>query len=158
MITLIVACAKNRVIGKDGTIPWNIPGELAHFREATMGGALIMGRRTYEDIGRPLQGRLTIVISGSKTFEGENVVTVRSAEEAVRAAGGREIFVCGGRRVYEEMLPLSDRLIITEVDLEPPGDTFFPAFDENEFEPVSEKRFEGEVPYTIRVFERKHKA
>lgn len=156
MIALIVACAKNRVIGKDGSIPWKIPEELRYFHDVTMGGAVIMGRKTYESIGRPLQGRLNIVISRSKVIEDENVITVPSAEEALKAAEGKEVFICGGQSVYEEMLPLADRLYITEVELEPEGDAFFPEFDEGEYDLISEKRVGGEVPYTIKVYDRRN--
>ena len=155
MISLIVAHAKNRVIGNKGSIPWKIPGEQSYFRDVTMGGALIMGRKTYEDIGRPLDGRLNIVVSRSEVFEGENVITVGSPGEALEAAGGREIFICGGQSIFETMLSLAERLYITEVGLEPEGDAFFPAFDEELWEMVSEKRIEGDVPYTIRVYDRK---
>ena len=156
MISLIVACAKNRVIGNAGTIPWNIPGELRYFRDTTMGGALIMGRKTYESIGHPLEGRLNIVISRSQKFEGENVVTVRYPREALDHSDGREIFICGGQSVYEDMLPLADRLYITEIELEPQGDAFFPEFDEDLYELVSEKKIDGVIPYSLKVFDRKN--
>lgn len=156
MISLIAACAKNRVIGKDGSIPWRIPEELRYFHDVTMGGAVIMGRKTYESIGRPLQGRLNIVISRSKVIEDENVITVPSAEEALKAAEGKEVFICGGQSVYEEMLPLAERLYITEIELEPEGDAFFPEFDEGDYDLISEKRVGGEVPYTIKVYVRKN--
>ncbi|MCR4894934.1 MAG: dihydrofolate reductase [Eubacteriales bacterium] len=156
MISLIAACAKNRVIGKDGSIPWRIPEELRYFHDVTMGGAVIMGRKTYESIGRPLQGRLNIVISHSKVIEEENVITVPSAEEALKAAEGKEVFICGGQSVYEEMLPLAERLYITEIELEPPGDAFFPEFDEGDYVLISEKRVPGEIPYTIKVYDRRN--
>ena len=151
MVNLIVACAKNRVIGKNGAIPWHLPGELEYFRDVTMGGALIMGRKTYESIGHPLEGRLNIIISRSQVFEGGNVKTVSSPAEALELAHGREIFICGGQSVYEDMLPLAERLYITQVDLEPEGDAFFPEFDESMYELISEKRIEGDIPYTLKV-------
>ena len=155
MISLIVACAKNRVIGKDGAIPWHIPEELEYFRDVTMGGAVIMGRKTYESIGHPLEGRLNIIISRSQLLESENVITVRSPGEALERARGREIFICGGQSVYEDMLGLAERLYVTEVDLEPEGDAFFPEFDESLYELTAEKRIEGEIPCTLKVYDRK---
>ncbi|MBQ9987164.1 MAG: dihydrofolate reductase [Erysipelotrichales bacterium] len=133
MIALIVAMSKNRVIGNNGTIPWNIPGELTRFKELTTNNVVIMGRRTYEDIGRPLPNRENIIVSTTHTYEAENCRTARSLQEAIELAGEQEIYIGGGARLYEEAIPLVDKMYITEVDLEVEGDTFFPCFDESLF-------------------------
>ncbi len=101
MIALIAALSKNRVIGKEGRIPWKIKGEQKRFKELTTGNVVIMGRRSYEEIGRPLPGRTTIVVSSTKDFTGENCYTARSLFEAIRFAGDRDIFVSGGAGLYE---------------------------------------------------------
>jgi len=134
MISIIVARSENNVIGKGGRIPWKIKGEQRQFKELTRGSAVIMGRKSYEEIGHPLPDRLNIVISSTQNFTGDNLVTVKSLAEAVKAAGSREIFVAGGAGLFEEALPLADNLYITEVHLTvEDGDTFFPAFDPSAF-------------------------
>lgn len=133
MIALVVAMSKNRVIGNKGTIPWNIPGELKRFKELTTNNVVIMGRRTYEDIGRPLPNRENIIVSTTQTYQGDNIQTARSLQEAIELAGNKDIYIGGGARLYEEALPLVDKMYITEVDLEVEGDTFFPIFDESLF-------------------------
>ena len=104
MIALIAAYAKNRVIGNKGCIPWKIKGEQKRFRELTTGNVVIMGRRSFEEIGRPLPGRTTIVVSGTRSFNGENCTTAKSLAEAIELAGNRDIYISGGARLYEEML------------------------------------------------------
>ena len=113
MISIIVARSENNVIGKGGRIPWKIKGEQRQFKELTRGSAVIMGRKSYEEIGHPLPDRLNIVISSTQNFTGDNLVTVKSLAEAVKAAGSREIFVAGGAGLFEEALPLADNLYIT---------------------------------------------
>lgn len=139
MIALIVAYGTNRVIGNRGKIPWSLPGEQKRFRELTTGNVVVMGRRTYEEIGRPLPGRTTLVVSNTARFQGEDLHTVGSLQEALDWAGNRDVYIAGGARLYAEALPLADRLYITEVPLAPEGDTFFPPFDESQFERVWEE-------------------
>jgi len=158
MIAVIVAYAEGRVIGKDGRIPWDLPEEKKRFRDITMGGTLIMGRRTYEDIGRPLPGRRTIVISGKRAPGKDGAVTVRSPKEALDVAGSGDIFICGGERVFRDFLPLADRLYITEIDLKVDGDAFFPGFDASLYDLVSEERYSGPPDYICRTYERKKHA
>jgi dihydrofolate reductase len=148
MIGLIVAYDKNRVIGNKGRIPWRIKGEQLRFKNLTTGNVVVMGRRSYEEIGRPLPNRLTIVVSSTKCFDEENVITVKSIEEAIEKAEGRDVFISGGARIYEEALPLCDKLFITEVDGEFEGDTFFPEFDEQKYEKTIDSHVDGEIPYT----------
>lgn len=155
MIALIVAYAKNQVIGNMGCIPWKIKGEQKRFRELTTGNVVIMGRRSYEEIGRPLPNRTTIVVSSTKQFEGENCLTAKSLSEAIRLAGDRDTFISGGARLYEEALPLVEKMYITEVELDVEGDTFFPTFDEEEFVKEIDRHFDGEIPYTYVTYTRK---
>ena len=131
-IALIAAMARDRVIGKDGAMPWHLPAELQHFKRITMGKPVVMGRATYESIGRPLPGRLNIVLSRKyqQPFTDEKgVVWVNSPEQAVQQAGEcEELMVIGGGHVYQEFLPHAHRLYLTEIDLVVEGDTWFPDF------------------------------
>ena len=155
MIALIVAYAKNRVIGKDGQIPWKIKGEQKRFKEFTTGNVVIMGRRSYEEIGRPLPNRYTIVVSNTQKFEAENCTTAGSLQEALAIAGDRDVYISGGARLYEEAIDLVDVMYNTEIDAEIDGDTFFPEFDRSLFERVEEEHFEGDLPYTYVTYKRK---
>lgn len=155
MIALIVAYAKNRVIGNKGCIPWRIKGEQLRFKELTTGNVVIMGRRSYEEIGRPLPNRTTIVVSNTKNFDCENCMTAKSLAEAIEMAGDRDIYISGGARLYEEALPLVEKMYITEIDREIEGDTYFPAFDQEQFTKEVNQRFEGEIPYTYVTYTRK---
>ena len=155
MIALIVAYTKNRVIGNNGCIPWRIKGEQKRFRELTTGNVVVMGRRSYEEIGRPLPNRTTIVISNTKNFDCENCMTAKSLAEALELAGDRKVYISGGARLYEEALPLVEKMYITEIDAEMEGDTYFPEFDETLFEKEIDERVEGEIPYTYVTYTRK---
>ena len=155
MICLIVAHTTNRVIGKDGRIPWKIPGEQKRFRELTTGNAVIMGRRTYEEIGRPLPNRLNIVVSRTKDFTGENLLTAPDLIAAIQLAGDRDVFVSGGRQLYREAIEIADIMYITEIDMEAEGDTFFPEFDHSLFDRTVEAVFDAPVRYSYVTYVRK---
>ena len=155
MIALIVAFANNQVIGNKGCIPWKIKGEQKRFKELTTGNVVIMGRRSYEEIGRPLPNRTTIVVSGTKNFDAENCFTAKSLEEAIKLAGDRNIYISGGAKLYEEALPLVEKMYVTEIDCNLEGDTYFPKFDKTMFEKEINERFEGEIPYTYVTYTRK---
>lgn len=155
MIALIVAFAKNQVIGNKGCIPWKIKGEQRRFKELTTGNVVIMGRRSYEEIGKPLPNRTTIVVSGTKNFDAENCMTAKSLAEAIKLAGDRDIYISGGARLYEEALPLVGKMYITEIDCEIEGDTYFPVFDKEQFIKEINERFEGEIPYTYVTYTRR---
>lgn len=130
-IGLVAAVARNGVIGRGGELPWRLPDDLAHFKKVTLGKPVVMGRRTYESIGRPLPNRLNLVLSRSaKEIPGCTVV--RSADEAIAAAeakGARELWVIGGEAVYAAFLPRADVLELTHVDAEVEGDARFPRFE-----------------------------
>lgn len=131
-ITIVAAMTRRRVIGLRGTIPWHIPGELRLFRELTTGHTVIMGRETFESIGRPLPDRCNIVVS-RKMPPAAGVEICKSLDEALtRAAGiGRRIFVVGGEAIYRLALPLADAMVVSFVQGEYAGDAFFPEFDES---------------------------
>ena len=155
MIALIVAYAKNHVIGNKGCIPWKIKGEQRRFKELTTGNVVVMGRRSYEEIGKPLPNRITIVVSRTKEFRGENCCTAGSLQEAIALAGDRDVYISGGAGLYEEALPIVDKMYVTEIDAEIDGDTYFPRFDENDFRKEVNERFEGEIPYTYVTYTRR---
>lgn len=134
MITsIIVAMGRNRVIGQDNQLPWLLPADLIFFKATTMGKPIIMGRKTFESIGRALPGRTNIVITRNKNWSAEGVKVVHSLAKAIKLAGKEktdEAMIIGGAQIYAEALEHTDRLYITEVDIEPEGDAFFPEIGE----------------------------
>lgn len=164
-ICLIVAIAENGVIGRDGKMPWHLPAELKYFRERTIGKPVIMGRKTFQSIGKPLPGRDNIVITRDATFSAAGVVSVGSIEAAVAeaqaaaaASGATEIMVIGGADIYRQSLPLADRVYLTLIAALPEGDATFPALDEREWRLVQEKSIQQGDAATFdasaRVYER----
>lgn len=143
MIYLVAAVAKNGVIGNQGKIPWNLPEDREHFKELTMGHIIVMGRRTYEEIGFPLPGRTTYLVSSVRREEGEHITTIQSLREGIEKAGEEDVFICGGACLYREALPLAQGLYLTELDTEVEGDTFFPEFDKNIFQEISREKRAG---------------
>jgi dihydrofolate reductase len=130
---LVAAVARNGVIGNGPDIPWRLPGEQAHFKSLTMGHTLLMGRTTYESIGRPLPGRTTIVLTRSPTWSTDGVLVAHSIEEALDLADtlppGAQVMVAGGGEVYAAALPHADEQVLSLFDLEPEGDALYPAYD-----------------------------
>jgi dihydrofolate reductase len=158
MIGLIVARSKNNVIGKGGEIPWKIKGEQKQFKELTTGNIVVMGRRSYEEIGHPLPNRETIVVSRTKKFEGDNLKTAQSVEEAIKMAQGKNVFISGGYGLYKEAIPFVDIMYITEVDLEvADGDTFFPEFNVDDFAKTVGETLGDDITYTRTTYRRKCK-
>ncbi|MDE5599244.1 MAG: dihydrofolate reductase [Lachnospiraceae bacterium] len=156
MIGLIVARSKNNVIGKNGQIPWKIKGEQKQFRELTTGNAVIMGRKSYEEIGHPLPNRMNIVVSRSTNYTGENLVTVKSFQEAIEAAGDVDVYVAGGYGLFLEAISMVDKMYITEIDLEiEDGDVFFPEFDKSSFDIMIGETAGEDIKYTRTVYVRK---
>ena len=150
MIALIAAYDKNRVIGCGGHIPWKIEGEQRRFRDLTMGNAVIMGRKTYEEIGRPLPGRLMIILSKTKSFDG--CLSANSLSRALELAGGKDVYISGGAGLYKTALPLCERLYITEIEGEFEGDVFFPDFDESLYKKEIVSKTRGKIPYTYLTY------
>ncbi|MGE8686339.1 MAG: dihydrofolate reductase [Achromobacter sp.] len=126
-LTLIVAYSTNRAIGRDNALPWKLPGDLAHFKRSTLGRPIIMGRKTWDSLGRPLPGRSNIVISRNPGFAAEGATVVPTLQAAIDACGGvDEAFVIGGAQIYAQALPLARRVLATEVRADVEGDAFFP--------------------------------
>lgn len=148
MIALIVAYSKNRVIGNEGCIPWKIPGEQKRFKELTTGNVVIMGRRSYEEIGKPLPNRTTIVISNTRNFDSDNCFTASSLTQAIEMAGNRDIYISGGSALYKEAISIVDKMYITEIDKVIDGDTYFPEFNELDFIKEIDEKFMGTIPFT----------
>jgi len=129
-ITLVAAMARNRVIGRDGGMPWHLPADLKHFKAVTMGSPIVMGRRTFESIGRPLPGRTNVVISRSGLELPDGVLLAASLDEAIDRAGAARVMVIGGGQIYSEALDRADRLELTLIDAVITGDTVFPEWPE----------------------------
>lgn len=142
---IVVAVGRNGVIGVEGRLPWRIPEDLARFKEMTMGHTLVMGRATFESIGRPLPGRTTIVLTRRPGWSHDGVKVARSLEEALAmsAADGRDAFIAGGAEVYRAGLEVADRIELTEVDAEPVGDTVFPEVDWSQWRETGRDRRDG---------------
>lgn len=154
-ISIVAAYSENMVIGRDGRIPWNIADEKKRFKELTTGNVVVMGRKTYEEIGFPLPNRETIVVSNKYKYEADNCRTAGSLTEAINMAAGKKIYISGGAGLYEEALPLAGKLYITEIHRIVEGDTYFPKFDKKEYERVVEKHVEGEWSYTYVTYTRR---
>jgi dihydrofolate reductase len=140
IISLIAAMDRNRLIGNNNQLPWHLPADFAHFKAVTMGKPIVMGRKTWESIGRPLPGRTNIVLSRNPDIQFEGAVCVSSFDEAVAAVPeAEEIMVIGGSSIYEMLLPKVSRMYLTYVDAEFEGDAWFPDYDENQWR-VKESR------------------
>jgi len=145
-LAIVVAMTPDRVIGKDGDLPWHIPEDLRHFRRVTMGHAILMGRTTHESIGRALPGRTNVVITRQTDSAFAGCAVAHSIEEAIaiaRAGGDDEPRIIGGGTIYEQALPLATRLYLTEVQMDVEGDTFFPEVDWSQWREAD--RREGDV-------------
>lgn len=138
-ITIIAAMAQNRAIGLAGAMPWHLPGELKHFKETTMGKPIVMGRKTWEAIGRALPGRQNIVVTRNRDYCAEGCLVVHSLAFAVEQAQGNEIMVIGGGQLYRQALPGAERMVLTLVDCTPEADTWFPQWNENEWSEISRR-------------------
>lgn len=155
-IILLVAMAENRVIGKNGAIPWHIPEEIAHFKRTTMGHALVMGRKTYDSIGRPLPGRTNIVISNQPDLVIEGCKVVSSLEEALDTARmfHKKIFIIGGGEIFNQSMVLADSIYLSVIHREIDGNVFFPDFSEKEFIKTCTEEVEASESYTFEIYER----
>lgn len=154
MIAIVAALSRNRVIGSDGGLPWHLPGDLRRFKELTSGGTVVMGRKTYESIPerfRPLPGRRNVVVTRNG-FDAPGAEVLNNLAEALKG----DCFVIGGGSLYAQALPLADRLYLTEVDAEVPGDVFFPeltgAWEVTEAEPIEENG----LRYRFKTYDRAH--
>lgn len=136
-ISLIVAMDKRGLIGRDNGLPWHLPNDLRHFKEVTMGKPILMGRKSYESIGRPLPGRQNIVLTRDSQWQADGVDVTTSLEDALALAGtAEEVMVIGGAEVYALALPMAKRLYLTRIDAEFEGDTWFPALDLKQWDEI----------------------
>ncbi len=170
MVGLIVARSKNNVIGKNGQIPWRIKGEQKQFKELTTGNVVVMGRKSYEEIGHPLPNRLNIIVSRTEKYEGENLLSAPSVQEAIALAQDKEalsragftpkgepdIYISGGYGLYKEAVAFVDKMYITEVDtVVEDGDVFFPEFDAEAFEKKTGASGGDEIKFTRTIYTRR---
>lgn len=165
IIALVVAVAENNVIGRNGRLPWRIPSELQHFKRITMGKPLIMGRKTFASLKRPLEGRDNIVITHDSAFSAAGALHAATLEEAVRLAaecaatrGADEIMVIGGAQIYELSLQLAQRLYLTRIHASVEGDTYFPVLDEAAWRETETTKYEpgpkDDYGYTLSILDR----
>jgi len=163
--SMIVAMAENRVIGINNNLPWYLPNDLKYFKQVTMGKPILMGRKTYESIGKPLPGRTNIVITRNESWQANGVKVVHSLEDAFSLAnsiveidGQDEMMVIGGDQIYQTSLPAIDRIYLTKVHAEVDGDAYFPELDWSEWKEVAREDFKAEGPnpydYSFIVFDR----
>jgi dihydrofolate reductase len=156
LISLIAAMAKNRVIGRIGEIPWKIPGEQKLFKKITFGHAVIMGRKTHESIGRPLPGRINIIVTRQTGYHAPGCIVAHDLSSALNAcpADEDEAFICGGGQLYHEALPVADRIYLTVISREIQGDTYFPEILSDDFRVKKSEAIEGDEPYNFYIYER----
>ncbi len=156
VISLIVAMANNRVIGKDNQMPWHLPADLKHFKSVTMGKPIIMGRKTYESIGRPLPGRKNIVISRNADYQAAGCEMANSLESALElVADVEEVMIIGGGFLYQQALALANKLYLTFIDLTVDGDTYFPEFEHLDLREVKREKHRADEsnPYDYEFVE-----
>ena len=158
-ITLIVAMSRNRVIGRDNAIPWRLPAELRRFKALTMGHHIVMGRRTWDSIGRLLPGRTTVIVTRNPGLEVPGALVATSLAQALRlGAADNEIFVIGGAEIFRLALPLAHRIHLTTVDTELVGDTFMPPFDLGEWRKVAAESHPADdanaLPWVLETYDR----
>ncbi len=150
-LSILVAMASNRTIGIDNRLPWRCPEDLKHFKALTMGHHMIMGRKTFDSIGKPLPGRTTVVVTRNRELNIDGCLVAHSLPEAVSAcAGDEQVFVVGGAELYAQALPLADTLYITEIQLDVDGDAHFPEFQQEEWQEVAREARQQEQPQPLR--------
>lgn len=161
MISLVVAAASNHAIGKDGLLPWQLPNDMKHFKNITWGMPVLMGRKTFESLGKPLKGRKNIVISRQTGWQAPGIVVVKSIEDGLfvaRETDAREVMVIGGGEIYRALFEKARRVYLTRVEAEPEADTFFPVLDPSEWYLVSQKNHEADEKnafnYSFQLWER----
>ncbi|MGG3800969.1 dihydrofolate reductase [Metabacillus fastidiosus] len=162
MISFIVGMDRNRVIGIDNKLPWHLPADLAFFKRTTMGNPIIMGRKTFESIGKALPGRENVILTRDETYEKEGCTIIHSVDDVEKFAEQteKEVFIIGGTEIFKQTFVIADRLYITFIDEEFTGDTFFPEFHNDEWELVSEEKGikdeKNPYDYYFRVYDRKN--
>ena len=158
-ISLIVAISANNVIGKDNQLPWRLPADMKNFKQVTMGKPVIMGRNTYESIGKPLPGRTNIVITSKPDYEAKGCTVVHSLDTALaEVSASQEVMFIGGSTLYHEALPIVDRIYLTLIHSDFEGDTFFPHYNREQWHEVSRENFQPDeanpYPFSFIVMDR----
>jgi len=159
VVSIIVAMDRNRLIGGDGRLPWHLPADLRHFKQTTRGKPVVMGRKTYESIGKPLPDRTNIVVTRDNDYQAPGCITSSSLGEAIQSAGNvKELMIIGGADLYRQAFPRATRLYLTRIDAEFEGDTWFPDFDVNEWKVTAKSDHEvddrNRIPYSFATLER----
>jgi dihydrofolate reductase len=156
-VIAIAAVGANGVIGKENTLPWRLPSDLQHFKDTTLGHAVLMGRKTYDSIGRPLPGRMNLVLSRRLVAELPGLKSVRSIDEALECVKPwQKLYIAGGQALYEQYLPMAARLVITHVGVSPEGDAHFPAIDPDTWTVEAEREaFEKDIKLVFREYVRR---
>ncbi len=162
MISLVVAASTNNAIGKNNQLLWHLPNDLRFFKNTTWGAVVIMGRKTYESVNKPLPGRVNIVITTQENWNSENVIKANSLDEAIAKAketNCKEIFIIGGGQIYKESMDIADRIYLTRVHTIIEGDTFFPELNSSNWELQSSEDFTSDekhaYPYSFEVWDKK---
>ena len=149
-LSIIVAMARNRTIGINNTLPWRCPADLKHFKALTMGHHMIMGRKTFDSIGKPLPGRTTVVVTRNQELKIAGCIIAYSLENAIAAcAGDDEIFIVGGAELYAQALPLTETLYVTEIQQDVEGDAHFPEFDDTAWKEAARERSNQTEPQPL---------
>lgn len=161
IISLVVAAATNNAIGKEGTMPWHLPNDMKHFKNVTWGMPVIMGRKTFDSLGKALPGRKNIVITRQEGWTAENTVVVKTLEDALFVAGqtdAKEVMVIGGGEIYKAYFEKAKRIYLTRVESSPDADTFFPAIDGRQWQLISQRNHEADEKnpfnYSFQLWER----
>ncbi len=155
LISFIVAMARNRVIGRNGRLPWQVSEDLQRFKRLTMGHCLLMGRKTYQSIGRPLPGRRTIVVSRQAGLRLPGCTVAGTLSQALTLAEpAEELFICGGADVFQQTLAWAERIYLTELNLAVAGDSFFPELPEGAFQVLWQEDFRAEIDYRFSILQR----
>jgi len=161
MLSHIVAAAENGVIGREGGLPWHIPEDLQFFKEKTLGHAVIMGRKTYESIGKPLPKRLNVIVTRQLNYSPKGTVVFRSLQEAIvycqkeAATWGEEIFIAGGGEIFKQSIEMVDKIYLTQIHQEIPGDTYYPQLQIDQFEEIERKEKQEPIPFSFLTLKKK---
>ena len=161
-ISLIVAASANNVIGKNGKLPWNLPNDMRFFKNTTWAMPIIMGRKTYEDVNKPLPGRINVVITRNKDWKAEDTITASDVQDAIQKASTancNEVFIIGGGEVFKQSMELADRIYLTRVHTTIDGDAFFPVIDDTKWDLVFNEDFPADekhaFAYSFQTWEKK---
>ena len=160
IISIIAAMGKNRVIGKGNALPWKLPADMKHFQDITKGKPVIMGRKTFESIGKPLPNRINIIITRDENYKVDGCIVAHSIDEALKAAGSpEEVMIIGGAQVYKEFLPRANKMYLTLIEADFEGDAYFPKYNVEEWEEIAyeehERDKDNQYNYRFLVLRRK---